>query len=90
MLTLYAFDVHCNSFFPAFVLLYAHMLKSAHDLCIFSSDSVLCIPSLGSTWLLSNVGLKPSFHGGHFILSLSEFSRLRWYAEHIMVSICFH
>jgi hypothetical protein len=31
---LYAFDVHCNSFFPAFVILYG---KQSQDVCPFES-----------------------------------------------------
>ncbi|GKD51854.1 protein unc-50 [Tanacetum coccineum] len=54
---LYAFDVHCNSFFPLFIVLYG-------------SYTFFRLASSGGAWLCSSSAVKSYFYGGHNVLSL--------------------
>ncbi|KAG6432959.1 hypothetical protein SASPL_104555 [Salvia splendens] len=56
---LYAFDVHCNSFFPVFVLLYGN-------------SSLFSITTASGSWVCSFTAIKCALHGSCIILPLPE------------------
>jgi len=87
---LYAFDVHCNSFFPAFVILYGKQYQYIFvylNVCLqlvwylilqvfMISASIFSVTSVGRAWLLSSTFIESTLCGGNFLLSLPELSRI--------------
>jgi len=87
---LYAFDVHCNSFFPAFVILYGKQYQYIFvylNFCLqlvwylilkvfMISASIFSVTSVGRAWLLSSTFIESTLCGGNFLLSLPELSRI--------------
>lgn len=101
---LYAFDVHCNSFFPMFVLLYGKLkkyisywviLQKTNRLLliyfIFCSRSLFLVTSAGSSWFCSCTTIKFTLHGSCFLLPLPKLFRLwRWVKHELKVYHLFH
>lgn len=91
---LYAFDVHCNSFFPMFVILYGNFtfllligfVLLELDFCshyvtgffFFCSYTLLSFTSFGSPWFYTRTTIESTFHGGGLLLPLSQLLGLWW------------